>query len=243
MAKKLYPGQANAYETILYEKLTRAPDPEEHKIKFDEPNRKLLTRETIACLGEHEAELQSLFEIYLSENYNSGLDFGWEEVKVLEKKLPIICLLRMLNEAEVIPNCLTPGNFLELLVKLRPPTMPNSTNASSKEVMFYSAETMSIYIRDYAHLPTIRLSEGDSGVTFLEFQLLMARIANELNKDTKSDTVVNLRKLFKTMKLKEAFDSSVLVSNRMAESVRKHLQSTTVHQEKAKKMKNKSENN
>ena len=50
MAKRLYPGQSKAYETLLYEKLTRAPDPEEHRIKLDETTKKLLTRETIAKL-------------------------------------------------------------------------------------------------------------------------------------------------------------------------------------------------
>ena len=90
-------------------------------------------------LGEWERELQGVYEVYLPENYNNGLEFGWEEIRVLEKKLPVICLLRLLHEAEIVPNCLSPGHFMELLAKLKPPALPNSSNASSKEVMFYTA--------------------------------------------------------------------------------------------------------
>ena len=75
---------------------------------------------------------------------------------------------------------------------------------------------MNTYIRDYAHLPTIRLSEGDAGLSYLEFQLLLGRIANEVNKDSKNDTPTNLRKLFTLMKLKEAFDESAMGQNRLA---------------------------
>lgn len=35
----------------------------------------------------------------MPENYNSGLEFTWDEIKVLEKKLPIVCFLKFLFEA------------------------------------------------------------------------------------------------------------------------------------------------
>jgi hypothetical protein len=43
----------------------------------------------------------------MPENYNQGLEFTWEEIKILEKKLPIICFLRFLYEAEVTPHFIT----------------------------------------------------------------------------------------------------------------------------------------
>jgi len=65
-----------------------------------------------------------------------NLSFLWEEIKILEKKLPIICFLRFLNEAEVVPQFVQPAQFLELVSKLKPPTLPSS--GSSKEAMFYT---------------------------------------------------------------------------------------------------------
>lgn len=101
----------------------------------------------------------------MPENYNLNLDFRWEEIKTLEKRLPIICCFRFLHEAEIIPNLISPVQFLELVSKLKPPASPNS--ASSKEAMFYTLETMTTYLRDFASLPKIKLIEGDFGLTFL----------------------------------------------------------------------------
>jgi len=56
--------------------------------------------------------MQTVFEIYMPENFNLGLEFRWEEIKVLEKKLPIICALRFFYEAEVIPQAIAPSTFL-----------------------------------------------------------------------------------------------------------------------------------
>ena len=44
----------------------------------------------------------------------------------------------------------------------------------------------------------------------------MCRIANEVIKESKNDTAANLKKLFSMMKLREAFDESAMVQNRMA---------------------------
>ena len=43
MAKRLYPGHTNPYETILYDRLTRT-ESDEHKMRLDDSIRKMLTR-------------------------------------------------------------------------------------------------------------------------------------------------------------------------------------------------------
>ena len=60
LAKRLYPGYNNAYETILYEKLTKI-DFEEVRIKVDDSIKKMLNKEVINTLAEYENELQSIF--------------------------------------------------------------------------------------------------------------------------------------------------------------------------------------
>jgi hypothetical protein len=128
LAKRLYPGYENAYETILYEKLTKI-DFDDVRIKADDSIRKMLNKETIQIINEYDSELRTVFEIYMPENYNNRLEFKWEEIKVLEKKLPIICCLRWLWEAELVPACLSPANFLEIITKMKPPMLPNSGNS------------------------------------------------------------------------------------------------------------------
>jgi hypothetical protein len=55
--------------------------------------------------------------------------------------------------------------FLELVSKLKPPSLPSS--GSSKEAMFYTTDAINVYIRDHCSLPHIRLLDGDLGLTFL----------------------------------------------------------------------------
>ena len=50
MAKRLYPGYNNAYETILYEKLTKI-DFEEVRIKVDDSIKKMLNKEVISTIS------------------------------------------------------------------------------------------------------------------------------------------------------------------------------------------------
>lgn len=65
-------------------------------MKLDESIKKMLNKDIIAGINEFDKEFQYIFEIYMPENYNSGLEFIWDEIKVLEKKLPIICFLKFL---------------------------------------------------------------------------------------------------------------------------------------------------
>lgn len=66
----------------------------------------------------------------MPENFNLNLEFRWDEIKVLEKKLPIICSLRFLFEAEVVPQCISPSVFLEIVTKMKPPIIPSSGSSS-----------------------------------------------------------------------------------------------------------------
>lgn len=76
LAKQLYPGCESAYETILYDKLTRL-DFDDVRMKADDSIRKMLNRETIDALGEFDSEMQTIFEIYMPENFNLNLEFRW----------------------------------------------------------------------------------------------------------------------------------------------------------------------
>lgn len=50
MAKRLYPGHANPYETIFYEKIMRTEN-EDHKMKLDESIKKMLNKDIIAGMN------------------------------------------------------------------------------------------------------------------------------------------------------------------------------------------------
>jgi len=139
-------------------------DFDEVRVKIDEPVKKMLNKSVIDLMSDYDNEMQSIFEIYMPENYNNNLDFKWEELKVLEKKLPLVCCLRFLNEAELVPQCISPNNFIDTVIKMRPPILPNSGN--NKEAMFYTSETINSYLRDHAYQPQIKLLEGDAGLTF-----------------------------------------------------------------------------
>lgn len=82
---------------------------------------------------------------------------------------------------------------------------------------------MSNYLRDYASLPQIKLIEGDGGLTFLEFQIFLIRLAAEYCKDAKGDFAGNIRKLEGYMKLKMAFDESSFKSTKFMETVKRYL--------------------
>ena len=135
----------------------------------------MLNKDVIRTITEYDHNLETVFEIYMPENYNYHLDFKWEEIKILEKKLPIICCLKFFNECEFIPQCISPNFFIETIVKMKPPILPNS--GSSKEAMFYTSETMNLFLREYSYQPQIKLLEGDGGLTFFEFQVLFIKLA------------------------------------------------------------------
>jgi hypothetical protein len=80
----------------------------------------------------------------MPENYNSKLGFSWNEIRLLEKKLPMTCVLRMLFEAELCPQYITPMLYLEIISKMIPPL-----NTNHKEVMFYYSETFNNYMREH----------------------------------------------------------------------------------------------
>ena len=50
MAKKLYPGNPQAYETTLYDKITSF-EAEDHRIKFDDTVKKMMSKEVIYAIN------------------------------------------------------------------------------------------------------------------------------------------------------------------------------------------------
>ena len=61
-----------------------------------------------------------------------------------------------------------------MVSKLIPPL-----NSNHRQVIFYSPDTITTYVRDSINLKCIKVVEGDIGLTFLEFQMVMGRVAVE----------------------------------------------------------------
>jgi hypothetical protein len=123
--KKMYPydplGKSSIYKT-----LTSPDHPEEVRIKMDENLKKFITREMIDLLRTYEKELEIVYLIYIPENFNSKMGFSWQEIKFLEKKLPILAVLRFLWDCEIIPTYITPGHFIEVASRVIPPLSVHS---------------------------------------------------------------------------------------------------------------------
>jgi hypothetical protein len=79
---------------------------------MDENIKKLITKETISVLKKFEKEFETVFEIYIPENFNCKMGFTWYEIKYIEKKLPIVALFRFLCDCEAIPNYITAVHFI-----------------------------------------------------------------------------------------------------------------------------------
>jgi hypothetical protein len=67
--------------------------------------------------------------------------------------------------------------------------IPPSSN-NHREVIFYSAETAANYAKEYMTTNHIKIIEGDLGLSFYEFQLVMLRICFEISKDSQQKTDV-----------------------------------------------------
>ena len=137
----------------------------------------------------------------MPENFNEGMGFYWKEIRYLEKKLPIICMFRMLYEAEIIPHYITPSHFLECASKLLPP-LSHISGTNQKEALFYSPEAIINYSKEAVNQKKIKLLDGDIGLTFFDFSVLLTRLSFDISKD-KSDAAKSLLNLFSIIKLKE----------------------------------------
>ena len=135
-----------------------------------------------------------------------------------------------MNEAELIPQCISPNHFIDTVVKMRPPILPNSGN--NKEAMFYTSETVNSYLRDYAYQPQIKLLEGDAGLTFFEFQILFMKLAIEYARDPKNEITSNITKLTSCLKLKEAFEETTSKKTRFMEAVSQYIKKNSNKAEK-----------
>ncbi len=68
-------------------------------MKVDDNVKKIITGDVLGTLAQYNKEFETLFEVYMPENYNNKLGFSWNEIRLLEKKLPLTCLLRILFES------------------------------------------------------------------------------------------------------------------------------------------------
>lgn len=157
---------------------------------------------------------------------------------MLDRRLPIVCLLRFLSEAEVCPNLLSVPALFEMIAKYLPPS-----NNNHREVIFYSAETAANYAKEYMNSNLIKLVEGDIGLSFYEFQLVMLRIAFELSKENhqKADCCQMIRKLLQDLiGLRASTEVSLFDSKRKTKfMIRLQNFSKVEHDKKAKQTKKK----
>jgi hypothetical protein len=79
-----------------------------------------------------------------------------------------------------------------LIAKYLPPSSNNH-----REVIFYSVETASSYTKESLTSNLIRLVDGDIGMNFHEFQLVMLRLCFEVSKENqqKPDFIQMIKKL------------------------------------------------
>lgn len=63
-------------------------------------------------------------------------------------------------------------------------------------------------MREFVNLPSIKILEGDVGLTFFEFQILFIRIASEFVKDGKNDFASYVRKMIGFTKIREIMTGS-----------------------------------
>lgn len=98
---------------------------EENRMKVDDTLKKLMTKENLKGLMGYKEAFQQIFTMYSPENYNRKLKFFWNEIKLLNRKLPIICCLRFLADCEVCPNILSFNGFFEIVSKLLPASNSN----------------------------------------------------------------------------------------------------------------------
>lgn len=76
-------------------------------------------------------------------------------------------------------------------------------NSNHKEVMFYYSETFNNYMREHVFGKEIKLLDGDVGLTFLEFQMVICRVATEVSKENKLELAVCLDKFIAHLNLAE----------------------------------------
>jgi|JI6StandDraft_1071083.scaffolds.fasta_scaffold41717_4 hypothetical protein len=157
---------------------------------------------------------------------------------MLDRRLPVVCLVRFLSEAEVCPNFISVAGLFEMVAKYLPPSSNNH-----REVIFYSPETAANYCKEYLASSSIKLIEGDIGLNFCEFQLVMLRIAFELSKEShqKGDCIQMVRKLLQDMIGLRGSPETVFPDSKRKTKFLNRLQSfaKTEHDKKSKHSKKK----
>jgi hypothetical protein len=178
LAKILFPTEKTPIETIfntlLIERNTNTKDIDQPKVpQTDEVNKRLLTEGCINVLCDYEKELQRTYCIYNADNVKYGkMMLNWKEISVQNKKLNTLNFVRMLKEADVIPNIISIEQFAEMMSKIVPPI-------AFKEHGFYNNNIPTqIYEKDIPNNVESKY-EGDPQFLFHEFQLVLARIAAE----------------------------------------------------------------
>lgn len=181
IAKKLHPCDPYAFQNIVYRQMISNEHHEDVRIKLDDNLKKILTRQTIELLKAYQKEMMALFEMYLPENFNGKLGFSWQEIKYLEKKLPIIAVFRFLWDCQVCPLYITPTHFFELTCKIIPPHSI-LVGSGQKQGLFYSPENIISYSKESVSQKKMKLLDGDIGLSFFEFQMLLVRLSMDITK-------------------------------------------------------------
>jgi hypothetical protein len=83
MAKEFYPNDPLGFEKNVYKAVISNDHHEDVRIKMDDNIKKLITKETVNALKNFEKEFETVFEIYMPENFNAKMGFTWFEIKYL----------------------------------------------------------------------------------------------------------------------------------------------------------------
>lgn len=201
IAKKQYPSDVLGFENYVYKAMIATQHSQDVRLKLDDNVKKYLTRETINVLRGFQRELEIIFEIYLPQNFNGRMGFSWEEIRYLQKKLPIMGFYRFLWDCEIAPNYVSGVQYFEMVSKLIPAQSIMLAGANHKESLFYNVENILNYSKQAIYQKKMKLIEGDIGLNMFEMSILLIRISCQVTKQ-KNDFTKSLQMFLGMIKLK-----------------------------------------
>ena len=163
------------FNEILSEKVVISKDSIDsvRSLIMDDLNKKIMTEAVLKAIIEYELEVRNIFTIYMTENlFYQKILLTWKEILVQNKKMTMPALIRFLKESGIIGQ-INIEHCEEILMKMIPPQ-------NTKEHEFYQKGTIvQLYEKDSDKNLETRL-EGDPNIAFHEFQLIMCRIALDI---------------------------------------------------------------
>lgn len=163
--------------------------------QFDENTKRILCFKSQKVIREYLLELRLVFCLYIKQNYGEQqLFLSWEEIRIQNKRLRISYFYAFLVEATLIPRDLNIEDFVEICGKI-------IVTQDDKVQLFFADKKLKILSKKSSleiDNSLLRI-EGDPGVSFNEFLLILAKIGLFLCKNAaerKTEYCVILEKFF-----------------------------------------------